>query len=118
MSTANVTEDALDEALIEAVVSTMRTFDEHLKLYVARRLAHSKVTTGIQFQLSPREREVFRLILDGLANKEIATRLGISVRTAKFHVSAILRKCGVSSRLDLLSRRSESPAHENLPPFA
>jgi DNA-binding NarL/FixJ family response regulator len=104
MSIAN-TEDALDEALIEAVVSTMRTFDEHVKRYVAQRLAHSKVATGMQFQLSPREREVFRLVLDGLVNKEIAARLGISVRTAKFHVSAILKKCGVSSRLDLLSKR-------------
>ena len=104
MSHANA-EAALDEALIEAVASTMRMFDEHLKRYVAQRLAQSKISAGMQFQLSPREREVFRLVLDGLVNKEIAARLGISVRTAKFHVSSVLRKCGGRADWTLLSQK-------------
>src|SRR4051794_9944869 len=38
--------------------------------------------------LSPRELEVLRLVADGLANKEIAHRLGISEHTVKFHVNS------------------------------
>jgi DNA-binding NarL/FixJ family response regulator len=42
--------------------------------------------------------EILRLIADGHANKEIARRLVISERTARTHVSNILRKLGLSSR--------------------
>ena len=49
--------------------------------------------------LTPREREVLRLIARGLDNVEIAGELGISPRTAKNHVSNILSKLGLSSRI-------------------
>jgi DNA-binding CsgD family transcriptional regulator len=48
--------------------------------------------------LSPREREVLRAVTNNLGNKEIAFQLSISVRTVKFHVSALLAKFGVSAR--------------------
>ena len=44
--------------------------------------------------LTPRELEVLRMLADGLGNKEIADRLGISDHTAKFHVAQILAKFG------------------------
>jgi DNA-binding NarL/FixJ family response regulator len=50
-------------------------------------------------QLSPRELDVLRLIARGLDNAEIAQELGISPRTAKNHVSSILAKLGLSSRI-------------------
>jgi len=50
-------------------------------------------------QLTPREREVLRLIARGLDNVEIASELAISPRTAKNHVSNILSKLGLSSRI-------------------
>ncbi len=56
--------------------------------------------------LSRREREVLELLLENLSNKEIASRLHISSRTAKFHVSNLLAKYGVGSRVDLLLMRS------------
>jgi two-component system, NarL family, nitrate/nitrite response regulator NarL len=48
--------------------------------------------------LTAREREVLALLAEGLANKAIAARLGISEHTAKFHVNAILGKLGAGSR--------------------
>ncbi len=48
--------------------------------------------------LTPREVEVLQLLSQGLPNKGIAQRLGISDHTVKFHVNAILGKLGVQSR--------------------
>jgi DNA-binding NarL/FixJ family response regulator len=48
--------------------------------------------------LTEREREVLALLAEGLPNKAIAARLGISEHTAKFHVNAILAKLGAESR--------------------
>lgn len=51
--------------------------------------------------LTPRQNQVLRLILDAKVNKEIANDLHISVRTAKFHVSNLLAKFGVDSRMQI-----------------
>jgi DNA-binding NarL/FixJ family response regulator len=48
--------------------------------------------------LTTREAEVLSLLAEGLSNKAIASRLGISEHTAKFHVNAILSKLGAESR--------------------
>jgi DNA-binding CsgD family transcriptional regulator len=48
--------------------------------------------------ITARELEVLGLIADGLANKEIALRLGVSAHTAKFHVESLLKKLGVANR--------------------
>lgn len=52
--------------------------------------------------LSRREQEVLQALLENLSNKEIATKLNISERTAKFHVSNLLAKFGVQRRADLI----------------
>ena len=52
-------------------------------------------------QLSPREREVMRLIARGYTYKEIARRLSLSIKTVETHVSAVLRKLQLSSRHEL-----------------
>ena len=54
--------------------------------------------------LTAREIEVLRLMGDGLVNKEIADRLGVSEHTAKFHVASILGKLGASSRTDAVAQ--------------
>jgi DNA-binding NarL/FixJ family response regulator len=55
-------------------------------------------------ELTPRELEVLRLLAEGLPNKSIARRLGISEHTVKFHVNAILGKLGVASRTEAVVR--------------
>ncbi len=52
-------------------------------------------------RLTTREREVSLLALEGLANKEVAVRLGISHRTVEVHRARVLQKMGAASLLDL-----------------
>lgn len=54
--------------------------------------------------LTPRELEVLQLLAEGLSNKEIGSRLGISESTAKFHVNSILSKLGAQGRTDAVVR--------------
>ena len=55
-------------------------------------------------QLTARELEVLELIAEGLPNKAIATRLGISDQTVKFHASQIQGKLGAANRTDAVRR--------------
>jgi DNA-binding NarL/FixJ family response regulator len=52
-------------------------------------------------QLTPREREVLRLLARGYTYKEIARRLEVSIKTIETHVSSVLRKLQLSSRHEL-----------------
>ena len=54
--------------------------------------------------LTPRELEVINLIAEGLPNKNIAIKLGISEHTVKFHVNAILTKLSAQSRTEAVVR--------------
>jgi NarL family two-component system response regulator LiaR len=66
---------------------------------VAARLMRQGSTARIAHDdLTAREREVLRLMVEGLANKQIAQRLGIGEKTIKTHVSRVLAKLGVADR--------------------
>jgi DNA-binding NarL/FixJ family response regulator len=54
--------------------------------------------------LSPRQKEILYSVLRNKANKEIASVLNITVRTVKFHISALLSKFGVENRTELARR--------------
>jgi two-component system nitrate/nitrite response regulator NarL len=61
------------------------------------------VPAGNAPNLTPRELEALRLIADGLPNKAIASRLGISEHTVKFHVNSILSKLAAQSRTEAVT---------------
>ena len=62
-------------------------------------LAPSRRVDG-RGDLTPREIEVLRMLAEGLANKQIAARLGISEHTVKFHIASVYAKLGASSRTE------------------
>ena len=58
------------------------------------------VATKGRGELTERERQVVQLLTEGLSNKLIADRLGISDHTAKFHVNGVMMKLGASTRTE------------------
>lgn len=54
-------------------------------------------------ELTPRETEVLRMMTAGLSNREIASALGISEHTVKFHITSIFGKLGTSSRTEAVT---------------
>jgi two-component system NarL family response regulator len=81
-----------DELLsaIRAVHAGQRRIPESVAVRLSEHVGHE--------ELSAREMEVLRLIVDGLSNKEIAARLEISEFTVKFHVKGVLGKLEVRDR--------------------
>jgi DNA-binding NarL/FixJ family response regulator len=68
-------------------------------ILLAASRAGREVTEPVE-TLTPRESEVLELLAEGLPNKAIAARLGISDQTVKFHVASIGGKLGAANRTD------------------
>ncbi|CAG9177282.1 response regulator transcription factor [Cupriavidus respiraculi] len=66
--------------------------------------AHGIPVTPAELGLTPRQGSVLALVLEGLPNKVIARRLGLTENTVKEHVSAILQRLGVRTRMQVMSR--------------
>jgi DNA-binding CsgD family transcriptional regulator len=64
--------------------------------------------------LTPRETQVLDAIADGLTNKAIARRLGISLHTVKFHVESVFRKLSASTRAEAVARAVERRREETI----
>lgn len=90
------------EAIIEAVRAAGRgqsVLDPQVTARVMERALASAPPTVLPEGLTAREREVLEGIGEGLSNPQLAQRLGIGESTVKTHVSAVLSKLGVSTRL-------------------
>ena len=76
---------------------------------VVRTLAAGPSESEPTGRLTAREREVFRLVVEGQSNREIADRLFVSTNTVRSHLQSISSKLGVGSRTKLaaLGRNSE-----------
>jgi DNA-binding NarL/FixJ family response regulator len=89
-------------AAVESAAQGLAVIDprELESLLASTRPAHAEEQTAA---LSARELEVFRMMADGAANKEIAWKLGISEHTAKFHVASILAKMNAGTRTEAVT---------------
>jgi DNA-binding NarL/FixJ family response regulator len=100
--TKTITRDELVDA-IERVRSGDAVFSPRLAGFVLDAFA-GDLPTPVDpelDQLTPREREVLRLIARGYTYKEMASRLHLSVKTVETHVSSVLRKLQLSNRHEL-----------------
>ncbi|MBN9371797.1 MULTISPECIES: response regulator [unclassified Hydrogenophaga] len=86
-----------DEALIEALQQAVR---QHVQL--RQRAQTDRAARERWQQLSPREREVLALIVEGLSNKAIARALDLSPRTVETHRAHVFEKLGVDSLAQLV----------------
>jgi len=73
-----------------------------------RRISSGKAAGDPLAELSDRERQVLHQLAEGLTDREIADRLGISPRTVETHVGSILHKLGVKNRAQAARRYLES----------
>ena len=73
---------------------------------LVRRIAIGQPTiqSGERKSLTQRELEIVKLVSEGLSNKAVARRLGISAHTVKFHLEAVFAKLGAASRADAVAR--------------
>jgi len=89
--------DADPEEVIGGVRAVSRG-ESPLNPRVARQLLTTRAETPASVELTPREAEVLGLVRQGLANKQIARRLGISERTVKAHLTSAFQRIGVVDR--------------------
>lgn len=97
-----VTAGDLGQAL-RAVSQGGMALDPLATARLLQRLRAAGEATARPEPLTPREIEVLRLLVEGLTNKAIAARLGISDHTVKFHIGAIMGKLGASSRTEAVT---------------
>jgi DNA-binding NarL/FixJ family response regulator len=93
-----VLKDAALDSLVRALVVVA---DGGMYIDPALAGAVIDLASARDLRLTPRERDVLRLLARGYAYKEIARRLSISVKTVESHASAVLRKLQLTSRHEL-----------------
>jgi two-component system response regulator DctR len=92
-------DNALIDRVEQAIAASAAALSAHRRRYeLGERLAG----------LTEREQEVMRCVVDGLANKEMADTLGISVRTVEVHRARIFEKMGVRSAVELANLLHEN----------
>ena len=98
-------DDATAEELTAAVAATMAGL---LVLHPAAVIARPAAVAGSRrvsegTGLTPRELEILEMLAEGMSNRRIAVRLGISGYTVKFHVASILGKLGAATRTEAVT---------------
>jgi NarL family two-component system response regulator YdfI len=90
---------------IQTAKSDLFLLDQETVQKLISRFGSESRSERVEFleELTEREIEVLRKLAEGLGNKQIASSLGISEHTVKFHISSILDKLGASSRTEAVT---------------
>ena len=96
-----------DAATRAAQIAAVRLYSQQVRDRAARMRAQSRAvqsrlgenSASFDPRLSLRERQALRLLATGLATKEIAARMAISVNTANYHLANVYRKLGTHGRV-------------------
>jgi DNA-binding NarL/FixJ family response regulator len=108
--------DSPTELLFEAIIAVMngrfwlgQTLVSDV-MDLVRRLSQSPSASGAKpaVSLTPREREVAKLVIAGHTNRQIATMFSVSEETIKHHLTRMFHKVGASNRLELAMKASRS----------
>ncbi len=94
-------------AEIARAVRVVASGGSALEPRVGAKLIDALRSPGAAVRLTEREREVLRLIAQGLPSKQIARALNITERTVKFHTSALLRKLEADNRAQAVARAAQ-----------
>lgn len=94
-----ILKDAEPAEVVKAVFAAWRG-EAPLASRAARVLLGARIRPRSEEKLTPREEEVLSLVGEGLANKQIARRLGISEKTVKAHLTNVFQSIGVESRTE------------------
>jgi two-component system nitrate/nitrite response regulator NarL len=112
--------DVTTELLFESMVCVMagrywlgQTLVSDLVETVRPLIEPSNVASKPLDALTPRERQVLRMVADGCSNKEIARQCAISEQTIKHHLTRMFDKVGVSNRLELAMVASQAVLHSH-----
>jgi len=89
----------------EILVAAERSFANRLQARAKALLDEGRAVANPSC-LSPRQQEILHSVIRNQANKEIASKLNITVRTVKFHISSLLSRFGVENRAELARRAS------------
>lgn len=87
----------------EILVAAERSFANRLQSRAKELLEEGRAVASPSC-LSPRQQEILHSVIRNQANKEIASKLNITVRTVKFHISSLLSRFGVENRAELARR--------------
>ena len=87
----------------EILVAAERSFASRLQSRAKELLEEGRAVASPAC-LSPRQQEILHSVIRNKANKEIASKLNITVRTVKFHISSLLSRFGVDNRTELTRR--------------
>ena len=97
---SDATAEELATAIAAARAGLLVLHPDALKSSTEARAARSRIGATA---LTAREQEILEMIAEGMSNRTIANRLGISSQTVKFHVASILAKLGAGSRTEAVT---------------
>ena len=93
-----------NNASVEQIAHALRAICAGLLVFEGSLTPRADSEDELFTELTARELQVLRLLAEGLSNREIAERLGISEHTIKFHIASILGKLQASSRTEAVTR--------------